>query len=81
MPINKFALLNVEGLKTLSSSAVSYLGDTLAESNLLFLMLTETWLRNHLDAEVKINSYTIFRTDRNRPKKKSGRNSGGWPSM
>ena len=77
MPINKFALLNVEGLKTLSSSAVSYLGDTLTESNLLFLMLTETWLRDHLDAEVKINSYTIFRTDRTRPKKKRGRNSGG----
>ena len=40
-------------------------------------MLTETWLKDHLDAEVKIKSYTIFRTDRNRPKKKRGRNSGG----
>ena len=44
----------------------------------MFLMLlTETWLRNHLDAEIQIENYTVFRTDRNRPKKKYGRNSGG----
>ena len=44
----------------------------------MFLMLlTETWLRNHLDAEIQIENYTVFRADRNRPKKKYGRNSGG----
>ena len=42
-----------------------------------FMFLTETWLRNHLDAEIKIENYTVFRADRNRPKKRYGRNSGG----
>ena len=40
-------------------------------------MLTETWLRNHLDAEINIPSYSIYRADRIRPKKHRGRNSGG----
>ena len=40
-------------------------------------MLTETWLREHLDAEINIKSYSVFRTDRNRLKKRRGRNSGG----
>ena len=41
------------------------------------IMLTETWLRDHLDAEINIPDYTIFRSDRCRPKKRRGRNSGG----
>ena len=40
-------------------------------------MLTETWLRDHLEAEVGIENYSIYRVDRTRPKKKRGRNSGG----
>ena len=40
-------------------------------------MLTETWLRSQLDAEIKIDNYSVFRADRNRPKKRYGRNSGG----
>ena len=40
-------------------------------------MLTETWLREHVDAEVSIQNYSIFRSDRIRPKKKRGRDSGG----
>ena len=44
---------------------------------MLFIILTETWLRDHLDAEVKVHNYTLFRTDRSRPKKRRGRNSGG----
>lgn len=44
---------------------------------MLFLMLTETWLNNHLDAELHVENYTLFRADRTRVKKKSGRNSGG----
>lgn len=44
---------------------------------MLFLMLSETWLREHLDAEVSISDYTIHRADRNRAKKRRGRNSGG----
>ena len=44
---------------------------------MLLGMLTETWLREHLDAEVCIDGYSIFRTDRDRKKKRRGRNSGG----
>ena len=40
-------------------------------------MLTESWLRNHNDAELYVSNYTIFRSDRVRPKKRRGRNSGG----
>ena len=40
-------------------------------------MLTETWLRDHLDAEVSIKNFSIRRVDRSRTKKKRGRNSGG----
>ena len=41
------------------------------------MFLTETWLSEHLDAEVNVEDYTIFRADRNRRKKKRGRFSGG----
>ena len=44
---------------------------------MLFLALTETWLRDHLDAELNIDGYTIYRSDRTGRKKKRGRNSGG----
>ena len=77
IPLNKFAVLNIEGLKTLSSSSVPYIGDTLKQNDLLFILLTETWLSDHLDAEISIEDYTILRTDRNRRKKKRGRHSGG----
>ena len=77
MPIDSFGLINIEGLKTQSSSSVSYIEDALREHNMLFIILTETWLRDHLDAEVKVHNYTLFRTDRSRPKKRRGRNSGG----
>ena len=39
--------------------------------------MTETWLRHHLDAELKIENYNLFRVDRSRAKKSRGRNSGG----
>ena len=41
------------------------------------MLLTETWLRDHLDSEVHIPGYSIYRTDRERTKKRRGRNSGG----
>ena len=49
----------------------------LEEHKLLFFLLTETWLREHLDAELHIENYTLFRVDRSRKKKRHGRNSGG----
>ena len=38
--VSKFGLLNVEGLKTQSSSTVPFIEDTLKESNMLFFALT-----------------------------------------
>ena len=40
-------------------------------------MMTETWLRDHLDAEINIPGYTIFRSDCKRPRKRRGRDTGG----
>ena len=54
-----------------------FIRDTLKEHEMLFITLTETWLRNHLDAELSIEGYTLLRTDRSRPKKRRGRDSGG----
>lgn len=51
--------------------------DTLEEGKMLLAMLTETWLREQLDAELSIDGYTLFRVDRSRQKKNRGRNSGG----
>ena len=44
---------------------------------MIMVMLTETWLRDQLDAEVNIPGYSLFRSDRVPPKKRLGRNSGG----
>ncbi|KAK2163666.1 hypothetical protein LSH36_75g02038 [Paralvinella palmiformis] len=42
----------------------------------LFVRLTETWIREHLHAEVNIEGYSLFGQDQQRNKKK-GRVSGG----
>ena len=67
----------MEGLKTSVTSSVPFVMDMLEEYNLLFIMLTETWLKEHVDAELSISNYTLNRVDRNRQKKRRGRNSGG----
>ena len=41
------------------------------------MILTETWLKDHNDAELRIEGYEIFRSDRKRPKSRFGRSSGG----
>ena len=44
----------------------------------MFILLTETWLKDHKDAELFIEDYQLLRTDRKRIKKSSrGRDSGG----
>ena len=67
----------MEGLKTSASSSIPYVRDILEEHKLLFFLLTETWLRDQVDAELHINGYNLFRVDRSRKKKRRGRNSGG----
>ena len=41
------------------------------------MALTETWLKEHTDAELEIDGYTLFRQDRKRQRGKRGRDSGG----
>ena len=42
------------------------------------MALTETWVHSHKDAELKIDGYQLFRSDRNRREKSNrGRYSGG----
>ena len=60
----------MEGLKTSSSSSVPFVRDILEEEKMLYIMLTETRLREHLYAEVDIPGYTICRVDRTEAVKK-----------
>lgn len=77
--MNCYSLFNVQGLCPQTKlSKVSYIKDTLYEKNLTFIALTETWLSDqHLQAELDIAGYTMFRADRNREKAKHGRHGGG----
>ena len=74
-----FGYLNIRGLipQTVPSK-VPYINDELIDSNTIAFALTETWLNpSHLEAELKIEGYTIKRLDRSRSKAKRGRSSGG----
>ena len=52
---------------------VKYLRDTAKESNAPFLVLTETHLKPHiLSAEVKIDGYSLYRSDRGPDKSHGG---------
>lgn len=77
--LNRFSFLNIHGLKPATvPSKVPYLSDMLNHENHLFIGLTETWLKDHKDAELKIEGYQLFRSDRKRSKTgKRGRLSGG----
>ena len=77
--LNHFSNFNVQGLKPKTvPSKVPYVQDLLIDQNQLFITLTETWLKDHTDAEININGYRLFRSDRIRKKKSTrGRDSGG----
>lgn len=77
--LSYFSVFNVQGLKPQTTqSKVAFVQDLLHESNQLFICLTETWLKDHTDAELSISGYKLFRADRIREKKsKKGRCSGG----
>ena len=66
VPLNTFYYMNIRGLYPKSNQTkIPMLQDMAHDENLLFLSLTETHLKqDHLDAEVKIENYTIFRADR-----------------
>ena len=61
-----------------SSAKVPFIHDVLVHNKLLFIALTETWLRDHLDAEVNVDVYKLFRQDRVRVRfNRKGRDGGG----
>ena len=73
-----FSYANIQGLKPKTvQSKVPTISDLLHEKEQMFFALSETWLRDHKDAEIQIDGYTIFRADRERKRKKHGRDSGG----
>ena len=69
----------MQGLKPRTvPTKVPYIRDLLHESNQIFTALTETWLKDHKEAELKIANYKIYRSDRVRRKRSErGRDSGG----
>ena len=56
---------------------VPFIKDILHHTNQMFVILTETWLREQKDAEIAIEGYVSFRQDRKRPRRRRGRDSGG----
>lgn len=77
-PLSRFSIFNVHGLKPNTvPSKVPFISDLLIEKNQLFMGITETWLHTHKDAELHIEGYKLFRSDRKRAKKTRGRYSGG----
>ena len=77
--LENFSLLNIRGLKPRSvPSKVPYIGDLLSHSKQLFFALTETWLKDQLDAEVQLDGYEIRRSDCSYTRtKRRGRDRGG----
>ena len=79
VPLTSIALLNIQGLKPRTiPTKVPFIQDLLVYNNLLFVALTETWLSDHLDAEVNVEGYKLFRQDRVKARlKRKGRDGGG----
>ena len=58
--------LNVRGLKTCSSrTKIDQINHLSIEYNACIIALSETWLTDsHLDAEISIPEFSVFRSDR-----------------
>ena len=70
--------MNVQGLAPQTvQSKVPFISDSITHDNQLFIGLSETWLKNHKDAELEIEGYTLFRCDSSRKKSRRGRETGG----
>ena len=76
--LTTFSVFNIRGLKPrLTPSKVGTISDLLYDSSQLFMALSETWLSEHHDAEIRIQGYSLFCQDRTQTKGKRGRNSAG----
>ena len=76
--LTPFTLFNIQGLKPRTvPTKVPFLQDLLQHNKQFFVALTETWLREHLYAELHVDGYTILRQDRLCTKRsRQGRDSG-----
>ena len=70
--------VNIQGLcpQTVPSK-VPFIQNEICENNSLFIGLSETWLSNQRESELKIEGYTMFRCDTSRKQKSRGRHTGG----
>jgi len=76
--LSQFSFFNVQGIAPQTQlSKVDFIKDHLEEGKKLFIGLSETWIYNHLDAELNIEGYTLYRADSKREKRKHGRFGGG----
>ena len=70
--------MNIAGLKPQTTpSKVPFIEGVLKDKNQLFIGLTETWLKRHTQAELAIDGYKLYRSDRTGRKHTHGRFSGG----
>ena len=70
--------MNIAGLKPqTTASKVPFIEGILKDKNQLFICLTETWLKKHTQAELRIDGYKLYRADRTGRKHTRGRFSGG----
>ena len=64
--LSYFSVFNVQGLVPQTKpSKVPYISDLLHSNNQLFINLTETWVGNHKEAELQIDGYVLFNSERN----------------
>ena len=80
LPLRRFHLYNIRGLKTKTQNKVPTISDIAHDpiQPASMIALTETWLQDHLDAEISIPDFQPpFREDRKRKRAKRGRASGG----
>jgi len=71
-------MMNIAGLKTQTTpSKVPFIEGILKDTNQLFMSLSETWLKRHTQAELAIDGYKFYRSDRTGRKHTYGRFSGG----
>lgn len=76
--INYFTFMNIQGLKPETvPSKIPFLSDILDNKNQLFIGLSETWIHNHLEGELQIDGYKMFRADSSQRKENRGRATGG----
>ena len=77
-PLNYCSTWNIQGLRPRTGpSKVPYVRDLLHDHNQMSMVLTETWLREHKDAELQIDGYSLFRQDRQRNRRWRGKDSRG----